>query len=185
MAARKNLAGLMTAAALAAVGGCKVVSDPPKSSVVQDVEFLRGCWVAKAAPNGPVTGFLRLLPEEADGLAYQGYLQLISGNEGRTPMHLSFARDGSSMTMRDTRGGPVMPMDREGGVARPHAPLPDAIAAGLQKVEHRASYAVYAGQPQTPWMVAEGDGDRLAIYTLGSNGQGMGDLFGGERDGCD
>jgi len=170
--------------ALAAMG-CKIVSDPPKSAAIQDMEFLRGCWVAKAGPNGPITGFLRLLPEGADGLSYQGYVQAIDGGQVKSAMHVSFARDGSSMTMRRGRGEPIMPMDQSGGQARPYAPLPEPIAAKLPKVAHRATYAVYPGQPQSPWMAAEGDDDRLVIYAMGNGGEHMGDLFKGERDGCD
>jgi hypothetical protein len=175
----------MIAAAVAAMAGCKIVSDPPKSTVVQDVEFMRGCWVSKTAPGGEITGFLRLLPEDADGLAYQGYMQVIVGGEQETPIHVSFARDGSSMTMRSPRGGPVLPEDESGGVSRPYAPLPRVIADRLPRAEHRATYAFYRGQEKTPWVVAEGDGEALAIYFLTGSGEKLDDLFWGERDGCD
>ena len=56
----------MIAAAAVGLSACQIVSDPPKKVVAQDVEFLRGCWVAKAGPNGQVTRFLRLLPEGAE-----------------------------------------------------------------------------------------------------------------------
>lgn len=175
----------MTAAALAALAGCKIVSDPPKSTVVQDVEFLRGCWVSKTAPGGEVTGFLRLLPEGADGLTYQGYVQVIANGHQATPMHVSFARDGSSMTMRSASGRPVAPIDDGGGLARSFAPLPEAIAARLPKVPHRVTYAVYPARADSPWMAAEGDDEHLAIYVMGNGGQRMDDLFTGKRDGCD
>jgi hypothetical protein len=181
----KIFARLMTGAAMVAMAGCKIVSDPPKSSVVQDVEFLRGCWVSKTAPGGEITGFLRLLPEGADGLTYQGYVQVIANGQQSAPMHVSFARDGSSMTMRSASGRAVLPLDDRGGLSRPFAPLPEAIAAKLPKVPHRATYAVYPQQPQSPWMTAEGDGDHVAIYALGNGGQRMDELFKGERDGCD
>ena len=167
-----------------ALAGCKIVSDPPKSAVVQDVEFLRGCWVSKTAPGGEITGFLRLLPEGADGLSYQGYVQVIAAGEQSTPVHLSFARDGSSMTMRSANGRPFVP-DDPGGQARPHAPLPDEIAAKLPKVAHRVSYAALPGEPAAAWIAGEGDGDNVAIYFLGNDGERMADLFRGERDGCD
>jgi hypothetical protein len=181
----KIFAQFMTAVAMMAMAGCKIVSDPQKSTVVQDVEFLRGCWVSKTAPGGEITGFLRLLPEGADGLTYQGYVQVVANGQQTTPMHVSFARDGSSMTIRSASGRPVLPMDDSGGLARPFAPLPEAIAARLPKVPYRVTYAVYPGQPQSPWMAAEGDGEHLAIYAMGNSGQRMDDLFRGERDGCD
>jgi hypothetical protein len=184
MTNRKIFARVMTAAALVAMAGCKIVSDPPKTRVVQDVEFLRGCWVSKTAPGGEITGFLRLLPEGADGLTYQGYVQVVSGSEQTTPMHLSFARDGSSMTMRSANGRPVVPDDR-GGLARPHAQLPEAVETKLPRVPHRVGYAAEPGKPQASWMAAEGDGETLAIYVVGSGGAKMDDLFRGERDGCD
>jgi hypothetical protein len=185
MRERKFFARLMTAAAVLALAGCKIVSDPPKSTVVQDVEFLRGCWVSKTAPGGEITGFLRLLPEGADGLAYQGYVQVISGGEQTTPMHVSFARDGSSMTMRSSRGEPVLPEDESGGVSRPHAPLPRVVAERLPLAGHRATYAFYRGRAESPWVVAEGDDETIAIYFLDNGGEKMSDLFRGERDGCD
>lgn len=184
MAGRKRLAGL-AAVAIVASAGCTIVSDPPKSAVVQDVEFLRGCWVSKAGPNGPVTGLLRLLRDGAGGLAYQGYLQAIENGEMKSSTHVSFARDGSSMTMRAARGGPAMPLDQEGGSARPYAPLPQAVLAQLPEAKHRAGYAVYAEQQRTPWMIADGDAESLAIYQLGHDGENLQDLFRGERDGCD
>ncbi len=173
----------MTVAAMLALAGCKIVSDPPRSTIVQDVEFLRGCWVAKTAPGGTITGFLRLLPDGADGLTYQGYVQVISGGQSTAPMHLSFARDGSSMTMRSASGRPVSPDDR-GGLARPHARLPDAVAERLGPVPHRLSYAAEPGQAEGSWIVAEGDGETLAVYVLGGGGE-TNDVFRGERDGCD
>jgi hypothetical protein len=185
MTNRKIFVRLVTAATVLAIAGCKIVSDPPRSTVVQDVEFLRGCWVSKTAPGGEVTGFLRLLPEGADGLSYQGYVQVIANGEQTTPMHVSFARDGSSMTVRSASGRPVLAMDDSGGLGRPFAPLPDAISAKLPNVPHRATYAVYPGRADSPWMAAEGDGEHLAIYTLGNGGQPVDDLFRGERDGCD
>jgi hypothetical protein len=161
------------------------VFDPPKTVIAQDVEFVRGCWVSKAGPEGPVTRFLRLLPDGAGGLSYQGYLQEIEAGKTKSSLHMSFARDGSSMTIRTMRGGPAMPLDQEGGSARPYAPLPLAVSARLPKTERRASYALYPEQQRTPWMVAEGDGERLAIYQLGDDRQDPQEMFRGERDGCD
>jgi hypothetical protein len=183
MTNRKIFARCMTVAAVLAMAGCKIVSDPPKSTVVQDVEFLRGCWVSKTAPGGEITGFLRLLPEGAGGQSYQGYVQVISSGKSEAPMHLSFARDGTSMTMRTARGESVLPDELSGGVSRPYAPLPRVITERLPQAGHRASYAFYRDRPESPWVVAEGDRDSIAIYFVGDGREN--DLFRGERDGCD
>ena len=180
---RKIFVQLMSVAAVLALAGCKIVSDPPRGVVVQDVEFLRGCWVEKTAPGGEVTGFLRLLPEGVEGLSYQGYVQKIDNGQQTTPIHLSFARDGSSMTIRSATGRPVTPDDR-GGLARPHAKLPDAVAGKLPAAAHRVSYAERRAEPPASWLIAEGNGETLAVYVLEGNGEAN-DVFGGERDGCD
>ena len=180
----KFFARLMTAAALLALAGCKIVWEPREPTLVQDVEFLRGCWVAKTAPDGEITGFLRLLPEGADGLSYQGYVQVISGGEQSMPLYRSFTRDGSSMTMLSANGRPVEPDDR-GGLARPYAPLPDAVAAKLPEVAQRVSYKLYPKRGNSPLIAAEGDGEYLAIYAMENDGRKMDELFKGERDGCD
>ena len=185
MIGRKTFRALLAATALFACPSCQIVSDPPKAATAQDVEFLRGCWVSKGGPGGPVQAFLRLLPEGADGPSYQGYFHSVHGAEMKQEMHLSFTRDGASMTLRRPRGGPVLPMDQVGGETRPYARLPDAIAAKLPKAKHRASYALYPGQPQTPWLAADGGGETLVIYLIGNGGEMMGDVFRGERDGCD
>jgi hypothetical protein len=183
MAGGKVFAWLMTCAAIVVLAGCKIVWDPPKATIVQDVEFLRGCWVAKTAPGGTVTGFLRLLPEGPEGLSYQGYVQVIDGGQSAAAAHLSFARDGSSMTLRSANGRPVSPDDR-GGLARPYAQLPDKVAAKLPKAAHRVSYAAGPAKNQAGWLAADGDGETLAIYALSDSGE-VDDLFRGERDGCD
>ncbi len=174
----------MTVAALLTTGACRIVSDPPKIVIAQDVEFLRGCWVAKTAPGGEITAFLRLLPDSADALSYQGYVQVIANGEQTAPVHLSFARDGSSMTMRSASGRPVAPDDR-GGLARPFVRLPEAVAARLPKAAHRVSYAAEPERPQSSWLTAEGDEETLAIHAIDVDGQKIAVLFEGERDGCD
>jgi hypothetical protein len=172
---------LVTLALAAIAGGCQIVSDLPKKAMVQDVEFLRGCWVAKGGPNGPVTAFLRLLPEGAEGLAYQGYLHAVTSNEMKPQLYLSFTRDGATMTMRQANGRPG---DADGTV-RAYALLPPRLAALLPPVRHRAGYATNAGDPASPWFIAEGDGDTLKVYPISGAGQEMRAVFNGERDGCD
>lgn len=151
----------------------------------QDVEFLRGCWVAKSGPNGPVTGFLRLLPDGVDGTGYRGDVQIVTDGQVTIRMHLWFARDGSSMTIMRPTGDPVLPLDQTGHVMRPFRPVPDEIAAVLPEVQHRATYAAYSDQPKSPFMAAESDGDTLVIYAMAGGGQHAADLFDGRRDGCD
>ena len=176
---------MFAALVLTVFGGCQIVSDPPKKPITQNVEFLRGCWVSKAGPEGSITAFLRLLPEGADGLNYQGYFQPVLNGQMRPVLHLSFTRDGSSLTLRNDRGGPTMPLDEVGGAGRPYARLPDAVTGKLPKAEHRASYAVYGGSPTTPWFVADGGSDTLDIYSVSKTGVVTEHLFRGERDGCD
>jgi len=163
------------------LAACQIVSDPPAERTVQDVEFLRGCWVAKGGPDGPYLGFLRLLPEGADGLTYQGYLHDVTDQTMKARLHLSFMRDGSSMTVRRTDGDPPSDVAATGGRQRPYAPLPDAIARELDQNARRATYAY----SPSSWVVASGAPETLLISVIRHDGEIVGELFRGERDGCD
>lgn len=188
MVGRKSCLALAAAAALLATG-CAAGPDPSPSQQTdkaQNVEFLRGCWVTKEQPGGPAAAFLRLLPEGADGPEYKGTIQLVRNPNAPFTMYVAFARDGSWMRVDRSQGGPIFPLDDTGNYAqRPAASLPDGIAAKLPKAQHRATYAIYGGLPTTPWITAEGDEHNIHIYLLGNGGQVMGDVFSGERDGCD
>jgi hypothetical protein len=149
-----------------------------------DIEFLRGCWVAKDQPGGRVTGFLRLLPASPEGPAYEGDVQVLMGNLMRSTMRLSFARDGSAMTMARAGGGQVLPADPSATTATLTASPSASETAGLPGTTYLLTYATYPGQEGTPWIAAGGDADRLTIYS-GVGPSRTADLFSGERDGCD
>lgn len=163
------------------LAACQVVSEPPAERVAQDVEFLRGCWVAKGGPDGPYLAFLRLLPEGADGLTYQGYLHDVTGQTMKPRLYLSFMRDGSSMTVRRADGDPPPETAATGGVQRAYAPLPDTIARELSEDYPRASYAY----SPSSWVVASGAQESLLVYVIKQDGEIVEELFRGERDGCD
>ena len=179
---RKYAAGLL---AFACAAACQVVSDPPKKIMAQDVEFLRGCWVSKAGPDGPATAFLRLLPEDAGAAAYQGYLQTVEGGETKARLYLSFTRDGVTMTMRQADGRSGAPSGEPEGMVRAHAPMPAGLASKLPRVKHRAGYATRTDDPALPWFIAEGNGDTLKVYPVSGEGEEMRAFFNGQRDGCD
>jgi hypothetical protein len=174
--------GIVTSAiAAVTLAACQVVSDPPAERAAQNVEFLRGCWVAKGGPDGPYLGFLRLLPEGADGLTYQGYLHDVTDQTMKARLHLSFMRDGSSMTIRRADGDPPSDVAATGGIQRAYAPLPDAIAREFGRDTRRATYAY----SQSSWIVASGAPETLLIYVIRQDGEIAEELFRGERDGCD
>ena len=167
-------ATITSAIAAMTLAACQVVSDPPAERVVQDVEFLRGCWVAKGGPDGPYLGFLRLLPEGADGLTYQGYLHDVTDQTMKARLHLSFMRDGSSMT---TEG-----LSRTGEfkteLYRAHP---------AHWLTPRPGRTTYTSGPGT-WLIVDGEADALIVKTATEDGHGnvlLSVLFNGERDGCD
>ncbi|MDP3738123.1 MAG: hypothetical protein Q8R02_12080 [Hyphomonadaceae bacterium] len=177
MTERKNLAAIATAAALLGLSACVSGSEPPtapKPAIVQDVEFVRGCWVRKDAPGGPALGFLRLLPKGADGPAYEGQLHNVTDPSMPVRSDYSFRRDGSSMTFKARRSD-----------ARTYAaaPIPDAIAPPLAAGSKRASFAI--GPAAAGWLIADGGAETLRIYTMFGDGRVRPDWFNGERDGCD
>jgi hypothetical protein len=176
---------LVALALIPAVGGCQIVSDPPKKAVAQDVEFLRGCWVMKDERGERVFAFLRLLPDGADGISYQGYLQSVVVGQTKAQLYLAFTRDGATMTMRQADGRSDPPLGEPGGTAHVFAPMPKDLALHLPKVKHRAAYVTRAGDAGSPWLIAEGGDETLNIYPVSSTGGAMGSLFKGERDGCD
>lgn len=155
------LGGLASAAACAAV--------PENRTVRQDVEFLRGCWVSKTEPGGGVTGFLRLLPDRQDGATYAGVVQTVSGAMVRDRFRLSFARDGSRVTVGYPDGG----LGVFAAIAVSASNRPQAVFEDSSGDDSGARLVVEAGP-----------GDTLIISRTGGR-QHAGDLFRGERDGCD
>ena len=167
MAVRKNFVSAMTAVALLA--GCATAAKAPATQAA-DVEFLRGCWVAKTAPGGAVMGFLRLLPEGAAGPAYRG---AVGGmGDGKVGAQFSFARDGSAATVVAAAG------------SAPNA-YRKASYELLAPEGSMTTYAAYAREGAADErLIAEVAGERLKIHTLAADGQDK-VLFEGERDGCD
>jgi hypothetical protein len=136
--------------------------------MVQDVEFLRGCWFQKAEPDMPAMISLRLMPDEHGG--YGGTTE----GEHVPPIFVWFARDGAEMSI-------TRPIDRpQPTVAYRAAALPPEIKATLPNTPHRATFAY---DPRFgDWKVAEGDDSTLDIY---DPGQPSGFQFHGERVPCD
>jgi hypothetical protein len=158
---------LAFAGALLGMTACETAPDP-QLAARQDIEFVRGCWVAKQAPGGSVAGFLRLLPDGADGPAYQGHVQDVSGGTTTSKAYLSFARDGSSASteiagVKRTFAGGAPPQSP----GRKSAVFSAAEANGLHM------------------LVVYSESEKLAIYSTAAGVDGRRILFEGERDGCD
>ena len=163
----RYLAGAAGAAAFLAMAGCAM--QPEGGSGTQSIEFLRGCWVSKTAPGGEVTGFLRLLPQAADGPDYRGEIQAVSGGQMRNTMSLAFSRDGSAarLSMYSDAAEPALYW-RTGG----NAGVPGASSAAYAR----------EGEPSDR-LIVEGRPERLSIRRTMPAGDSV--LFAGERDGCD
>jgi hypothetical protein len=166
--------GLASAAIMLA--GCQTAATA-MPGIVQDVEFLRGCWVQKDEPGGRALGFLRLLPEGVDGPVYRGDLMEV-GLAGDTisPGAFGFSRDGSSMTMRI-------------GEERTETTLPHGRLTLDYPEPARGKRAVFGGTrpdgSRAPFVIAESDGEHLWIFFASQSGRSIQGLVGMERDGCD
>jgi hypothetical protein len=155
-------------AALALLGGCQIVSGPPGQTRQQDMEFLRGCWVAKDAPGGKVLAFLRLLPESVNGSAYQGHVQQVGNGHVANSTFFSFARDGSQ-AITETDG-----VRTEYFGDPPDTPV----------LEDGTRRAMFVGLDEgLGFLIAYGREDRLTIAVRNSGSQRI--TFEGKRDGCD
>ena len=172
MMGRKAFMGAGCAAALLAAAAC--ASGPRPESVAQDIEFLRGCWVAKTESGGQVTGFLRLLPEGAAGTEYGGEEVIVDGATTRPGSQFAFARDGSRLTIRVDPAGPVARL--------PHARVPGGPAPG----DTRASFGP-AGKDEAGafFVIVDGSAERLQIVMTHASGAPTRHLVDVERDGCD
>ena len=146
-----------------ALAGCIVPAPPRQSAVVQDVDFVRGCWVEKQEPDGPATGFLRLLP---DGTDYAGTLTRRIDGEIQTVGRLAFARDGSRLTIQPDSGD---------------ATALEARDPALWPAEPNKAVFVSHTSPDIEPVSVGGDANRLAI----GFGGGLLGLVLFERDGCD
>ena len=81
---------LGVALAIAGLTGC---ANAPAKPLMQDVDFVRGCWVEKDKSDGRINAFLRLLPDGADGADYTGHLQHVRGIKPGPEIIVSIARN--------------------------------------------------------------------------------------------
>jgi hypothetical protein len=156
--------------AIALLPGCAAT---PKPAPGQDVEFLRGCWVAKDAPGGQIRAFLRLLPDGADGPSYRGAITLVLGGAWNPGTRYEFARDGSAAVETNLQGET--------------ATYSRVASSTWSTASAPAERAVYADAHGT-LLVADGGNDtlKLSIVSNASGNQVISPIeFDGERDGCD
>jgi hypothetical protein len=167
MAGRKT--AIAIAAAIATAGLCAEAQ-----AANHNVDFLRGCWVAKKTPGGPATGFLRLFPEGRD---YAGtltdILQYVTVVQG-----IKVAQDGSNFTL--------IPGGDKRTAVWPGTTMPPGFVPRMPNASKSAFWLVYSSVAKPPWIVAEGNDEHVNIYMLGNDARSVvGTLFEGERDGCD
>jgi hypothetical protein len=148
-----------------------------ETQVVQDVEFLRGCWVQKDEPGGRAVAILRLLPERANGPAYRGEVMATDPGGGMSSAGaFGFSRDGSIMTIRIGPDG--------GETSLPHGKL----TADYPEAP-RGKRAVFGGRrpdgSPAVFVVAEGDDQHLSIFFASQSGRSIQNIVAMERDGCD
>lgn len=163
-----RLAGATMIALLAA--GC--AGAPATQTGGADIDFIRGCWVAKDAPGGTIISFLRLLPPEIGSDRLEGEVRPVASLYADQAVRFSFARDGSAATLDHLIEGQA-----------PDTYVRDASAAGGAPASPRAVY-VRSGSSGDR-LVVEGREEGLRIFTSGQGGGAAKDQFKGERDGCD
>ena len=162
MAAR-NLTILLASALLATA-----CSTAPASSAggQQDIDFVRGCWVAKDAPGGQIHAFLRLLPPSPGDVVLDGEVRPVASLYADQARRFSFQRDGSSATLINLAAGtPEQTFTRD-----------NAAADGARQAIFRSASVV---------MRVSGDDEGLKISTTNGDGSTETIHFAGERDGCD
>lgn len=161
MGTRSTLALLASTALLA---GCASSATVPTAT--QDVDFMRGCWVAKDLPGGPPQAFLRLLPDGADGPAYSGSVIDVRNGQWTPGVRFEFARDGTQAIVTN-------PGDAPRTYVRTEDSLRPAASEGAMHVVYTDARGL---------LEAIGRGDTLSIR------EGAGSpvtLWPFERDGCD
>lgn len=155
---------MLTCSALLAAGCTSAPSSETAHS--GDVEFLRGCWVAKDVAGGPPTAFLRLLPDGADGSAYAGPMTNVRDGKWDVGARYEFARDGSRAV--------IAPTD---AAAKPYPRTQSQSATSTSSTSARIAYA---GEGEH--LVVEGGSETLLIRR---HEGGRVHIWGFERDGCD
>ncbi|MDP3493146.1 MAG: hypothetical protein Q8R82_08525 [Hyphomonadaceae bacterium] len=149
-----------------AAAGCASTPAAPAAGV--DIDFMRGCWVAKDAPGGTIISFLRLLPPEVGSGMLEGEVRPVASLYADQAVRFSFARDGSAATL-----------DRLVEGQAPDRYVRDASA----DAQMRAVY-VKAGS-DSERLVVDGRDEMLRIFTAGRGDENTKSQFVGERDGCD
>jgi hypothetical protein len=166
---------VLAAALIAALAGCEGAKPPAPQT---DIDFARGCWVAKAEPGGRVSALLRLLPDREDGTTLTGYLSVMHDDPTlsslKSSTELTLARDGSSFTITPSGEKPQTLQRTEPPYTAVEALAPDEPVA-----------AFTADAETQGWTVITGGEDRLTIYTILPDYADGETLFNGERDGCD
>jgi hypothetical protein len=176
--------GRIITSAMAAItlAACQVVSDPPAERTVQDVEFLRGCWVQKDSPAGKIEAFLRLLPEGVEGAALKGTIVDVREGDWTSTTSLSFSRDGNRAQL-DRPQLPSVSGEFTRTMPSERASLPTWMKPSLG-----GDVAIYrADGERISHLIAESDGERIEIRTAGTSVDATIIVreFSGERDGCD
>lgn len=141
---------------------------PRDAAPAPDIDFVRGCWVEKTEPGGPITAFLRLLPDRDAGQTLAGPIQDVQHHAGdaamKTRATLAFTRDGKRVDI-------VFP---DGLHASLHA------ATGTPPHSGEAAFTADGLRLRATAL----PGDELLITWTGRDSVES-DLFRGERDGCD
>lgn len=167
---------LVVAAAMLGAAGCATKPAPLPADM--DIDFVRGCWVQKETPGGPIHAFLRLLP---DGDSLSGHLADVSTGDWITVATFSFTRTGDRATF-DARDMPELPT---------HTRIdPSRLGASFDwaRPKFGGKLAAYAGAtPSRSFLFAEGGDDTMAIWAVSAEPDAtlVFTLFDGERDGCD
>lgn len=170
---------------VAACASAQPLAVPPR----QDVEFLRGCWVAKAPPAATIQGFLRLLPPSPGADTLEGEVTPADADAPRLSRGFRFSRDGQSAGSTMTTS--MLPSPTQDMKASP-VRNPKPLIPGWRRV----SWAPAQDRNPTRWLVAEGDEEHLKVYmhydpavavkaAQGNFSLDHATLFDGERDGCD
>lgn len=150
------------------------------AKAADDIDFVRGCWATRAAPGGPVDGFLRLLPDRERGERLEGRAMAAYGDPPPVRLELSFARDGSALGLRRPAPGDKA---SEARLSARYLRVPQVGAALLPRPGGRI--AAYARRGAKEWIVVKAYDERLLIQQLDAEGRVAASYFDGERDGCD
>jgi len=162
MAARQLT--LLLASALVATA-CSA-APAPSANAAADIDFVRGCWVAKDAPGGAILSFLRLLPQSPRGDVLEGEVHPVASLYANQARRFTFKRDGSSATLANLAA--------------------DSAAETFMRnttVQAGARNATYSSGDTL--MHISGGEERLKIVTVKRDGSTEATHFAGERDGCD